>query len=574
MNMITKLLAVLGAAMMASPALAQEAAASLDQRVNDAFASSTGWFVSFIFAPIPGTAFPWIVMWLVIGASVFTIYFAFVQFRFFGHAISLVKGDYSDPNDAGEVSHFQALATALSGTVGLGNIAGVAVAVGIGGPGATFWMILAGLLGMASKFTECTLGVKYRNEYPDGSVSGGPMYYMSKGFDELGLPGGKILAILFSIFCILGAFGGGNMFQANQAHVAISGLTDQIGLTEDGFSGLITGFAFAIVVFAVIVGGVKSIAKVTEKIVPFMGIMYVGAALIVLIVNFNMIGWAFGQIFAGAFTGLGVTGGIVGALIQGFKRAAFSNEAGVGSAAIAHSAVKTKEPITEGFVSLLEPLIDTVVICTMTALVIVISQQLIIDANTGNYVLYTVEQAQQVAVGLELPSGVQAAIATAADGGAIKEALEGIDGDLAAPVLTIVNNLDSIRSVEDARGVALTAAAFGSAISWFPFVLAIAVVLFAFSTMISWSYYGLKAWTYLFGEGQTAELVFKIIFCIFIVIGAAASLGPVIDFSDAAIFAMAVVNITALYFLMKVVRDELASYSDRLKSGVIKKFEH
>jgi len=517
MNMITKLLAVLGAAMMASPALAQEAAASLDQRVNDAFASSTGWFVSFIFAPIPGTEFPWIVMWLVIGASVFTIYFAFVQFRFFGHAISLVKGDYSDPNDAGEVSHFQALATALSGTVGLGNIAGVAVAVGIGGPGATFWMILAGLLGMASKFTECTLGVKYRNEYPDGTVSGGPMYYMSKGFDELGLPGGKILAILFSIFCILGAFGGGNMFQANQAHAAISGITGD-------YPGWITGLVFAAVVFAVIVGGVKSIAKVTEKIVPFMGIMYVGAAAIVLIVNFNMIGWAFGQIFAGAFTGLGVAGGMVGALIQGFKRAAFSNEAGVGSAAIAHSAVKTKEPITEGFVSLLEPLIDTVVICTMTALVIVISQQLIIDEATGNYML----------------NEAGTAIAT-------------VDGN---------------------SGVSLTAAAFGSAISWFPFVLAIAVILFAFSTMISWSYYGLKAWTYLFGEGQTTELVFKIIFCIFIVIGAAASLGPVIDFSDAAIFAMAVINITALYFLMRVVRDELASYSDRLKSGVIRKFEH
>ena len=501
----------------AIPAHAQEAAASLDARVNEAFSNATGWFVNFIFMSIPGTNFPWIVMWLVIGASVFTIYFAAVQFRFFGHALSLVKGDYSDPNDAGEVSHFQALATALSGTVGLGNIAGVAVAVGIGGPGATFWMILAGLLGMASKFTECTLGVKYRNEYPDGTVSGGPMYYISKGFDELGLPGGKILAVLFSVFCILGALGGGNMFQANQAHAQITQITGD-------FPGWITGVLFAAVVFAVIVGGIKSIAKVTEKIVPFMGILYVGAAVIVLVVNYNMIGWAFGQIFAGAFTGLGVAGGLVGALIQGFKRAAFSNEAGVGSAAIAHSAVKTKEPITEGFVSLLEPLIDTVVICTMTALVIVISQQLIIDENTGNYVL----------------NEAGTAIAT----------------------------------VGDVGGVALTSAAFGSAISWFPFVLAIAVILFAFSTMISWSYYGLKAWTYLFGEGKTTELIFKIIFCIFIVIGAAASLGPVIDFSDAAIFAMAVVNIFCLYFLMKVVRTELNSYSARLKSGEIKKFTH
>ncbi|MFK7876328.1 MAG: alanine/glycine:cation symporter family protein, partial [Paracoccaceae bacterium] len=365
---------------LATSSLAQEAM-TLDQKVNEAFAASTGWFVNFIFMSFPGTDFPWIVMWLVIAATVFTLYFGFVQFRFFGHAIGLVKGDYSDPNDAGEVSHFQALATALSGTVGLGNIAGVAVAVGIGGPGATFWMILAGLLGMASKFTECTLGVKYRNEYPDGTVSGGPMYYISKGFDELGLPGGKILAVLFSIFCILGALGGGNMFQANQAHAQIQGV---VGFE---FSGLITGFIFAAIVFVVIVGGVKSIARVTEKVVPIMGILYVGAAAIILIVNYDMIGWAFGQIFAGAFTGLGVAGGMVGALIQGFKRAACSNEAGVGSAAIAHSAVKTKEPITEGFVSLLEPLIDTVVICTMTALVIVISQQLIVDPETGNYML-------------------------------------------------------------------------------------------------------------------------------------------------------------------------------------------
>ena len=503
----------------AGAAFAQEntvtEALSLDARVNSIFASATGWFVNGIFMSIPGTNFPWIVMWLVIGATIFTVYFAFVQFRFFGHAIALVKGDYSDPDDAGEVSHFQALATALSGTVGLGNIAGVAVAVGIGGPGATFWMILAGLLGMASKFTECTLGVKYRNEYPDGTVSGGPMYYISKGFDELGLPGGKILAILFSVFCILGALGGGNMFQANQAHVQITQITGD-------FPGWITGVIFAIVVFLVIVGGIKSIAKVTEKIVPFMGVLYVGASLIILIVNYDMIGNAFGQIFAGAFTDTGIAGGVVGALIQGFKRAAFSNEAGVGSAAIAHSAVKTKEPITEGFVSLLEPLIDTVIICTMTALVITISGQLITDTETGRFVL----------------NEAGTAIAT----------------------------------VGDTSGVALTSAAYGSAISWFPFVLSVAVVLFAFSTMISWSYYGLKAWTYLFGEGKASELIFKLIFCLFIVIGAAASLGPVIDFSDAAIFAMAVVNIFCLYFLMKVVRAELASYSARLRTGEIRKF--
>ncbi|QIE45130.1 alanine:cation symporter family protein [Pseudohalocynthiibacter aestuariivivens] len=504
-------LAATGLVAASAPALAQ----SLDDKVNQIFASSTGWFVNLIFAPLPGTAFPWIVLWLVVGATIFTLYFGFVQFRAFPHSISLVKGDYSDPNDAGEVSHFQALATALSGTVGLGNIAGVAVAVGIGGPGATFWMVLAGLMGMASKFTECTLGVKYRNEYPDGTVSGGPMYYMTKGFEERGLPLGKFMAILFSIFCILGALGGGNMFQANQAHAQITNVVGE-------YPGWITGVVFAGIVFAVIVGGLQSIAKVTEKIVPFMGVLYVATAIVILLLNFDKIGWAFGQIFEGAFTGLGVAGGMVGALIQGFKRAAFSNEAGVGSAAIAHSAVRTKEPITEGYVSLLEPFIDTVVICTMTALVIIITGQLMSDPETGLYILN------------EAGSAIQT-----------------VDGN---------------------SGVALTSAAFSSSFGWFKYILAIAVILFAFSTMISWSYYGLKAWTFLFGEGKTKELVFKIIFCVFVVIGAAASLGPVIDFSDAAIFAMAVVNIVALYCLMPIVKREMNSYMSRLKSGEIKKF--
>ena len=499
----------------ALPFAGAAAAQTLDEQINAGFASATGWFVNLIFAPFPGTSFPWIVAWLVTAATVFTVYFGFIQFRVIKHSIQLVKGDYSDPNDAGEVSHFQALATALSGTVGLGNIAGVAVAVGIGGPGATFWMILAGLLGMASKFTECTLGVKYRNEYPDGTVSGGPMYYMTKGFAERGMPGGKVLAVLFAIFCILGSFGGGNMFQANQAHQQLAGILGD-------YPGWITGVIFAAIVFAVIVGGIKSIAQVTENIVPFMGVLYVGSALLIILMNIGNIGWAFGQIFAGAFTSSGIAGGAVGALIQGFKRAAFSNEAGVGSAAIAHSAVRTKEPITEGFVSLLEPFIDTVVICTMTALVIIFTQQLVVDAETGMYLL---------------------------------------------------NDNGTIQTVTGASGVGLTSAAFASAFSWFPYLLGLAVILFAFSTMISWSYYGLKAWTYLFGEGKGKELTFKLIFCLFVIIGAAASLGPVIDFSDAAIFAMAVVNIIGLYVLMPIVKQEVNSYLARLKSGEIRKFK-
>ena len=486
----------------------------ISSSVNDVFANATGWFVSFIFAPMPGTNFPWIVTWLVIGAVIFTLYFRFIQFRAIKHTIDLVKGDYSDPEHVGEVSHFQALTTALSGTVGLGNIAGVAVAISIGGPGATFWMILAGLFGMASKFTECTLGVKYRTENADGSVSGGPMHYISKGFAEKKLPGGKMLAGVFAVFCVLSSFGAGNMFQVNQAHAQISSI---IG----SYPGWITGVIFAVIIFSVIVGGIKSIATVSEKVVPFMAVLYVAAALVILGVHADKIGWAFTQIFQGAFTGLGVTGGIVGALIQGFKRAAFSNEAGVGSAPIAHSAVKTSEPITEGLVSLLEPFIDTVIICTMTALVIIISGQLLIDANTGLYMI-----------------GENGRILTA-------------DGS---------------------SGVALTSIAFGQTISWFPYLLAVAVVLFAFSTMLSWSYYGLKAWTYLFGESKKMEMTYKILYCLLVVVGAAVSLGAVIDFSDAAMFAMAIINIGALYFLMPIVKKELNSYMSRLQSGKIQKF--
>ena len=516
MSIFTRFIAAFAACVAFSASLASVAQAQgIDESVNQIFLASTGWFVNFIFAPFPGTGFPWIVAWLVIAASVFTLYFGFIQFRVWRHSIQLVSGKYSDPNDAGEVSHFQALATALSGTVGLGNIAGVAVAVTIGGAGATFWMILAGLLGMASKFTECTLGVKYRNEYPDGTVSGGPMYYITKGFAERGLPGGKFLAVLFAVFCVLGSLGGGNMFQSNQAHQQLTGVLGQ-------YPGWITGVVFAAIVFAVIIGGLKSIAQVTERVVPLMGVIYVGTALIILLMNYDMIGWAFGQIFAGAFTGNGIAGGMIGALIQGFRRAAFSNEAGVGSAAIAHSAVRTKEPITEGFVSLLEPFIDTVVICTMTALVIIITGQLTTDAATGLYVL-----------------GENGQIVTATG----------------------------------ATGVGLTSAAFGAALPWFPYVLVVAVLLFAFSTMISWSYYGLKAWTYLFGEGRKQEITFKVMFCVFVVIGAAASLDPVIDFSDAAIFAMAVVNIVGLYCLMPVVKRELNSYLERLESGAIKRFK-
>ena len=509
MNMYRKVYFMLLASIMPSVVFGSET--GIDKAIDGFFNTYFGWFVNLVFFSVevtPGANFPLIVLWLFIAAGIFTVYFGFVQFKHFRLSVDIVSGKYSNPDtskDRGEISHFQALTTALSGTVGLGNIAGVGVALAIGGPGATFWMILVGILGMASKFTECTLGVKYRHEYKnengEDKVSGGPMYYLSKGLAELGKPGlGKFLAIAFSIMTILGALGAGNMFQGNQANAI---LVQTFGLSA-GY-GWVTGLILATIVGFVIVGGIKSIANVTVKLVPFMAILYIVMSLIVLIGHADQIGNAFYLIFNNAFTGEGVAGGFIGALIQGLKRATFSNEAGVGSAAIAHSAVKTNEPVTEGLVSLLEPFIDTVVICTMTALVITVS-----GMNTG-------------------PDGLS--------------------------------------------GVALTAASFSQTSGLFQYALTVVVVLFAVSTMISWSYYGLKAWTYLFGESKATELTYKLMFCIFIVIGCSIGFGAVIDFSDAAIFAMSVFNIIGLYFLMPVVKRELKSFVDRVKSGEIVKYK-
>jgi len=487
----------------AGSAFAQENAAALtvDERISASVRPFLDPIVGIIFFSVPifGVDFPLIVGWLIVAATVFTLYFGFIQFRGFAHSISIVKGDYLDPKDAGEVTPFQALTTALSGTVGLGNIAGVGVAVYLGGPGATFWMILAGLLGMASKFTECTLGVHYRNEYPDGSVSGGPMYYLSKGLAEQNRAAlGKFLAVFFSICCIGGALGGGNMFQANQSFAQFAGIFPAI---ED--FGWLFGVVMAVLVGIVIIGGIKSIARVTEKVVPSMAALYVGSALVIIVLNIGQVPAAFDAIITGAFAPTAVAGGVVGALIQGFKRAAFSNEAGIGSAAIAHSAVQTKHPATEGYVALLEPFIDTVVICTMTSLVITI---------TGVW---------------EPDSGVS--------------------------------------------GIALTSQAFSSNFAGFKYVLAVAAILFAFSTMLSWSYYGMKAWTYLVGEGKVKELLFKVIFLVFIVIGSSLGLGPVIDFSDAMIFAMSLGNVIGLYFLMGKVKELVNDYNAKRKSGEIRK---
>ena len=483
-------------------------AQGVDQAIDSFFSTTFGWFVNLIFYSVPvGEAqFPLIVGWLLLAAIVFTLYFGFPQLSRFKLAVDLVRGRYTDPNDRhpGEVSHFQALTTALSGTVGLGNIAGVGVALAIGGPGATFWMIVVGMLGMASKFTECTLGVKYRTILPSGAVSGGPMYYLRDGLAERGMPLlGRILAFGFAVMVILGALGGGNMFQGNQANAMI---VQTFGL-PDGY-GWVVGLVLATFVYGVIVGGMPSIATVTSRLVPWMAAIYIGLSVIVILGNFSQIPAAFAAIFNGAFSAEGVAGGFVGALIQGLKRATFSNEAGVGSAAIAHSAVQTKEPVTEGLVSLLEPFIDTVVICTMTALVITIA-----GLNTGPF---------------PAPNGL--------------------------------------------TGVNLTATSFQATADWFRYPLALAVVMFAISTMISWAYYGLKGWTYLVGEGRTNEFIYKIVFCLFIVVGASVSFGAVIDFSDAAIFAMSIFNIIGLYLLAPIVKAEYHKFMAKVESGEFKRY--
>ncbi len=511
----------------------------LDEQINDAIMPVAQWWENFVFTEIPiaGVGVPIVLILLLSGATFFTLYFGFVNIRRFAMAIQVVRGKYDeiegggkpvttdtvstvdgdivdtirDEGHQGEVNHFQALATAVSGTVGLGNIAMVAVAISIGGPGATFWMIVAGLLGMSSKFVECTLGVKYRDIDQSGQVFGGPMYYLSRGLRESGFATlAKVLSVLFAIMCVGASFGGGNAFQSNQAAAQI---IERFNL-EGSASGTILGIVFAVLVGIVIIGGIKRIAKVTEKIVPLMAVVYVLAALFILIGNYHYIDDAFGLIFSEAFTPRAtVTGGFIGVMIQGFRRAAFSNEAGAGSAAIAHSAVNTRYPASEGLVALLEPFIDTVIICTMTALVIIIF-------NIDGIFVY---------------------------------------GD-------VVNNEAAlIATGERIGGVNLTSMAFDSVIPGFSYVLAIAVVLFAFSTMLSWSYYGLQSWFFLFGRSRAADLSFKVIFLVFTVLGSAVTLDAVIKFSDAMILALVFPNMIGLFFLFPKVKTELNRYLAAIK---------
>lgn len=477
-----------------SPLLAQQPLTT-DEKIEIAIGPTAQLISDIIFYEVSVTdsvSIPLILVWLLAGAIFFTFYLGFINIRGFKHALDIVRGKYNQPDAKGEVSHFQALTAAVSGTVGLGNIAGVAIAISLGGPGATFWMILAGLFGMSSKFVSCTLGVKYRDYHADGTVSGGPMHYLNKGLAEKGMSKlGKFLAAFFALMCIGGAIGAGNMFQINQATQQFISVTGGVESVFSGGNAWMFGLIISILVGLVIIGGMKSIAKVTEKVVPLMCGVYILAAIIVLAANVTQIPAAFGEIFSGAFTGSAIGGGIVGTMIQGLRRGLFSNEAGIGSAAIAHSAVKTNVPVTEGFVASLEPFIDTVIVCTMTALVIVV---------TGAY------------------------------------------------------------KVESADGIALTSASFETVISWFPMILAAAVILFAFSTMITWSYYGLKSWTYLFGNNKAAEVSFKIIFCIFIVLGASMQLTSVIAFSDSMLFAMSIPNMVGLYILAPGVKRDMQAF--------------
>ncbi len=502
----------------------------IDEQINQAFEPVANFFSAVIFFEVFGT--PFVLILLVVSALFFTLYFGFPNIRFFGKAINTVRGKYDDvekhelgdpaaavdgdirdtirdESKHGEVSHFQALATAVSGTVGNGNIAGVALAIALGGPGATFWMIVCGFLGMSTKFVECTLGVQYRDIDENGVVYGGPMYYLSKGLKEKGFKTlGKIAAVLFAFFCIGGSFGGGNAAQSNQATIVLKELFN----LESTGAGFWIGVILAILVGIIIIGGIKRIASVTEKIVPFMAILYVGACLYIIFGNFSLIDDAIALIMREAFnpTAIGV-GSVIGVLLVGFKRAAFSNEAGAGSASIAHSAVKTKYSASEGMVALLEPFIDTIVICTMTALVIIIF-------NFGGYFDY------------------------------------GGDGSGAV----IIDGLSY-------EGAGITSKAFAQYIPYSNIFLTVAVVLFAVSTMISWSYYGLQSWKYLFGRGKTADLVYKLLFLTFVVIGAAANMKSIWDFSDAMIFAMIFPNMIGLFFLYPVVKKQLNRYLDAIK---------
>ncbi len=468
---------------------------NLDQYIDEAISPITGVISGVIFfsVNIAGLDVPVIAFWLITAGFIFSLYFRFPNIRYFGLALSIVRGRYTRDDEPGDLTHFQALSAALSGTVGIGNIAGVAVAISIGGPGAMFWMILAGVLGMATKMVECTLGVAYRRINPDGTVSGGPMHYIHKGLAERGLKKlGQVLATLFAIFGIGASI---TLFQVNQAFTQFSEAT--------GFQdGLAFGVVIAVAVGLVIIAGIRKVGLVAQTLVPLMAFVYLAAGFIILCLHLEQVPAAFVSIFVEAFAPEGVSGGVIGAMIIGLQRAAYSNEAGIGSAAIAHSAVKTREPSSEGLVALLEPFIDTVVVSTMTALIVIV---------TGAY------------------------------------------------------------KIQSLSGIEITSAAYASVFPWFPHILAVAVILFAYTTMLTWSYYSVKCWAYLAGESYWTNLGYKLVYCLLLSTGAVVSMQATIEFADAMFFAMAIPNVIALYILGPQVRREIEGYVTRIRSGAIRR---
>ena len=491
---------------------AVEAAAAVpswDDSVNEALSGFAKQFSAIIFykVNVAGIELTLVIVWLVIAAVFFTFYFKFINLTGIWHGLELVMGKNVDEDAPGEITHFQALCTALSGTVGIGNIGAVAFAIAIGGPGALFWLIVAGFLGMTTKFAECTLGVKYRRENSDGTFSGGPMYYLKHGLADKGLPGlGKFLGGFYAFGLAVGCLGAGNMFQSNQAYSQFVVVT---GGQESFFAerGWLFGIILAFVLGLVIIGGIKSIARVTSTLVPLMAVLYCSCALVVVVMNAQYIPGAIAWVFREAFGTEQVSGGMVGIMMMGFQRALFSNEAGLGTASVAHAAVKTRHPVTEGLVATIGPFLDTIVICTLTSLCIITSM-LAVD-------------------------------------------------DFISTVSTDGSNL--------AVGIDLTSAAFKRNISWSPYLIAVAGVLFALSTMISWSYYGTRAWCYLVGEGKWRIIIFNVIFCCFSALGCMLKLSAVIDISDALIWLIAVPNIIGLYVLCSDLKVDLRAYFEMLK---------
>lgn len=486
----------------------QMALAAEPGMINNFFGTLNGYLASVIFFDVfPGAPeLPFVVAWLIVGAVFLTLRFSFVNLRMMRHAYAVLRGKYRTADDVGEVSSFQALTTALSATVGLGNIAGVAIAISIGGPGATFWMIVAGFFGMSTKFTEATLAQRYREVRPDGRMMGGPMEYLSKGFAEFNMPRtGKILAAVFAVFTVFGSLGAGSAFQVSQSLGAVQESFPFFKQTPIAY-GLIMGLAVGVV----IIGGLRRIAHTAEAIVPTMVVLYVAACLWIILGNVEQVPQALSTIVSEAFSPIAVAGGMVGALVQGFKRAMFSSEAGLGSAAIVHATASVKYPIRQGMVALYEPFIDTIVICTMTALVIVI---------TGVY-----------------------------------------------------NDPATLAIREASKGAALTSAAFATVSDWLSMILTASVVLFAYSTMISWSYYGERCWTYLLGE--PASIVYRVMFLVFIVIASVASAANMLDFTDLLVLAMAFPNFLGLYLLSGKVKTMLADYQAKLKSGEMDREVH